>query len=128
MGIKIDKVIMTSEFQAFRNYDDPSQFSITISGSIPAGGKAFEHEVPYDRTGTIADVYFKKNGNSYKRSVNTLPRLTEYAGSTSAYVYANYTPTSIIVGIFVTNPGSAYTPSSETYDFELKKFDGPITA
>jgi len=128
MGIKIDKVIMTSEFQAFRNYDDPETFSITISGSIPAGGKAFEHEIPYDRSGTIADIYYKKNGNTYKRSVNSLPRVTEYLGGTTATVYANYTPTSIIVGIYVTNPGSSYTPSSETYDFELKKFDGPITA
>ena len=40
MGVKLDKVIMSSLFESFKNYESPST-PITISGSIPVGGKDF---------------------------------------------------------------------------------------
>lgn len=125
MAVRLDRVLMSSLHESFKNYDSQTT-SITISGSIPTNGKAFSSTLSFDRTGTIADVYYRKQGRSFKRPVSNLRRIPEYTGSTNAEVDIRYTATSITIEIFVVNFGAPYTAPTETYDFEIKLFDAPI--
>lgn len=125
MSVRLDRVLMSSLHESFKNYSSVST-SITISGSIPTNGKTFSQTLSFARTGTIGDIYYRKNGGSFKRPTNNLRRIPEYTGSTNAELSIRYSATSITIEIFVVNFGSPYTAPTETYDFEIKLFDAPI--
>lgn len=127
MAVRLDKVLMSSLHESFKNYDTQT-VSITISGSIPTNGKGFSQTLSFARTGTIADIYYRKQGGSFKRPVSNLRRVPEYTGATNAEISVRYTATSITIEIFVINFGSPYTAPTETYDFEVKLFDAPISS
>jgi len=130
MGVRIDKIVMSSLFEAFKRYDSPT-LSMVLSGSIPVGGKAFEGRVSFDRTGSIADIYVKKQGTTYKRSVNSFWKIQDFVGSADveASIALTYTPTEIVATIYVTNfGGSPFSLTSQTYNLEFKIFDAPITS
>lgn len=129
MGVKLDKVIMSSLFESFKNYESPST-SITISGSIPVGGKDFESLLEFDRDGTIADIYIHKQGSDSKKSFNQNWRILDFTGTSDvqATCYAQYTDDNkILFTISVTNFGaSPYAVTTQTYDFDVELFDAPI--
>ena len=128
--VRLDRVLMCSLFESFKNYraDDPLlEFSITTSGSIPPGGKNFEHTVSFERTGTISDIYYKLSTANYKRPLNILGRAVDTASGEIISPYVIYSSSSVTVGLSVQNfGGSPYTLLSETWDFEIKLFDAPI--
>lgn len=129
-GVRLDRVLMTSLFEAFKNYSIPVKTqTITLSGSIPVGGKGWEVRFSYDRAGTIADIYLSKQGSNQKRSINSFWKLLDFVGTSDvqASIYAQYTSTEIIVSIYVTNFGaSPYTITTQAYDIEIEAFDGPF--
>ncbi len=130
MGVRLDKVVMSSLFEAFRRYLSPTA-SIVLSGSIPVGGKAFVGRVPYTRTGSIADIYISKSGSGVKRSINSFWKLLDFVGSADveASIAVQYTATEIIATIYVTNFGGApFSLTSQTYNLQFKIFDAPITS
>ena len=124
--VRLDRVLMSSLHESFKEYDVQTT-SITISGTIPNGGRSFSQTLSFARTGTIADIYYRKQGGTFKRPVSNLRRIPEYTGATNAEISVRYTDTSITIEIFVVNFGSSYTAPTETYDFEVKLFDAPIT-
>jgi len=80
-------------------------------------------------SGTISDIYYKKSSLAYKRSINTLGRTIDTASGEIISPYVLYSPSSITIGLSVQNfGGSPYTILSETWDFEIKLFDAPITS
>ncbi len=125
--IKPDMVLMTSAFESFKNYGDDVTFSITASGSIPVGGLEFTHDIPFDREGTIGDIYFKRSDLDYWRNTNNLIRAADYAGATTANIIVRYSSSIITVAVFIANPGGApITATTTQFDFTAKRYDGPI--
>lgn len=131
-GVRLDQVIQTSLFEALRNYEIPKDTdSIVLSGTIPPGGKDFEVRFPYDRTGTLADIYISKAGSGRKRSINSFFKLLDFVGTVDveASIYAQYTPTEILINIYVTNfDVSNYSLSSQTYNIQIEAFDAPFVS
>ena len=96
--VRLDRVLMCSLFESFKNYraDDPLlEFSITTSGSIPPGGKNFEHTVSFERTGTISDIYYKLSTANYKRPLNILGRAVDTASGEIISPYVIYSSSSV---------------------------------
>lgn len=123
--VRLDRVILSNLHESFKNHKTVTD-QIVISGTIPNGGRKFSAFVPLDRTNAVAEIYIKKSTNDYKRSTDNLQRLTEYGGSTFAYVSTNYTSEVVTVTIEVVNFGSSYTAPDETYDVEVVLFDVPL--
>ncbi len=126
MSIHIDKVLMTSAFESYKNYAEYT-FDITTSGSIPVNGIEFTHQLVYDRQGTITEVYYKLSTNTYWRPMSVLARATDSANVGYITPFLNYAGNSLTVGMFVTNFGaSPYTATTETWNFVVKVFDAPV--
>ncbi len=125
--IKPDQVLMTSQFESFKNYSNTTS-QIVVSGSIPDAGKDFSVDIPTTRAGTIADVYVNKVGTSTKRSVNYAAYLGEFTDATLVgYIYLLYSPSYIRVNISIANgSGGPLTPTTQTFNIQAVIFDAPV--
>lgn len=125
--IKPDKILMTSAFESFKNYENNTQ-QIVVSGSVPNVGKDFFVDIPYDRPGTIADIYVNKVGTSTKRSASYAAYLGEFVDATLVgYIYVTYAPTYIRVNISIANgSGGSVTPTTQTFNIQAVIFDAPV--
>ena len=125
--IKPDKILMTSAFESFKNYENTTQ-QIVVSGSVPDVGKDFFIDIPTTRGGTIAYVYVNKVGSSTKRLVSYAAFLGEFVDATLVgYIYLLYNPTYIRVNISIANgSGGPITPSTQTFNIQAVIFDAPV--
>ena len=125
--IRPDKILMTSAFESFKNYENTTQ-QIVVSGSVPDAGKDFFVDIPTSRAGTIADVYVNKVGTSTKRSVSYSSFLGEFVdGTLVGYIYLLYNPSYIRVNISIANgSGGPITPSTQTFNIQAVIFDAPV--
>lgn len=125
--MKLDNILMSSKHESFKNYMS-ADVSITVSGSIPNGGKDFVIDIPFSRTGTIVDVYVSKEGSSTKRLVNYSSTLGEFVDVyLTAGIYLMYSAGNIRVTVGVNNTtGSAKTPSTQTFNLQAVIFDAPV--
>lgn len=127
MAVRLDKVLMSSLHESFKNYDEVNT-SITVSGSIPDAGADFYVDIPTTRIGTIADVYIHKEGSSTKRLVGYASRLAEFThGTLVGYIYLLYNPSYIRVNISIANgSGSPLTPTTQIFNIQAVIFDAPV--
>ena len=125
--IKPDKILMTSAFESFKNYENTTQQQV-LSESIPRVGKDILSNIPTTREGTIADVYVNKVGSSTKRLVSYAAFLGEFVDATLVgYIYLLYNPTYIRVNISIANgSGGPITPSTQTFNIQAVIFDAPV--
>lgn len=129
MPVRLDKVLMSSLHESFKNYSTVKT-TITVSGSIPTSGKDFHVDIPYTRTGTIADIYIGLQGSGSKRLANYAWRLPEYVSGdpdVEGSVYVLYSPNNIRVNISIVNlKGVSFSSPTRVFDVEAVIFDAPI--
>lgn len=131
MAVRLDKVLMSSLHESFKNYQT-TKTSITVSGSIPGSfvGKDFTLDIPYTRAGSIADFYVSKQGSDAKRSISYTWRLPEFISSNpdiEGAIYLFYSPGNIRVNISISNSGATDTITTQTFDIEAVIFDAPLS-
>ena len=127
MGVRIDRILMSSLHESFKNYKSETK-QIVISGAVPPGGKDFGTSFSYSRAGTIADIYISKVGTNSKRLASYGFRVYEFIDADLvANIYLQYTPSTILVNIYVANPDViSHTPTTQTFDIQAVIFDAPI--
>ena len=130
MAIRLDRVLMSSLHESFKNYSTVKE-TIEVSGSIPGAfvGKDFYIDIPYDRQGTIADIYVSKQGSGRKRLATYAWELPEFVGTVdiAGAIYVNYFPTFIRVNISISNGGATASVTTQNFDIEAVIFDAPIS-
>lgn len=127
MGVRLDDVLMSSLHESFKNYKTFTG-SIVVSGSIPTTGKDFSLDIPYDRPGSIADIYLSKQGSNLKRAVSASYELSEFTDpNLQGNIYVLYSPGMITVNISIANLDVvAHTPTTQTFNISAEIFDAPI--
>lgn len=132
MSIQLDKVVMSTLHEAYKNYNTQS-VDVVISGTVAAGGEKFSETLTLSRGGTRADVFYVPSGGSgagqkflASESV-VLQSLTGYAYTGTSVV--KYSGNTLEVGAWLSNPtGSPAAVSTQTYSFFVVEYDAPITA
>lgn len=122
-SIRLDKIAVSSFHDSFGNYSTQTG-TLTISGTIPPGGKDFSIDFTIPRDGTVVEVWATKN--SRKRSLDNVQRNSEYSGTTFATNFVRYSGATLTVGMNVSNPGSSFTATTQSFDISVVAFDAPI--
>jgi len=129
MAVHIDKVLMSSLHESFKNYQTTNT-TITVSGTIPTSGADFYVDIPITRAGTIADIYVGAQGSGIKRLANYNWRFPEYVSGdpdVEGAIYVLYSPSNIRVNISVSNfKGVSYATPTRVFDVEAVIFDAPV--
>ena len=132
MSVRLDRVLMSSLHESFKNYSTVSS-TITVSGTITTSGADFYTDIPYDRAGTIADVYISKQNSGSKRLANYSFYMTEFTspdpGNVEVYVYLFYYPSYIRVNISVGNlSGVSKVVTTQVFNVQAVIFDAPMSS
>ena len=129
MAVRLDRVLMSSLHESFKNYEEVNT-TITVSGSIPTAGADFFVDIPYTRTGTMADIYVRAQGSSSKRLANYAWVFPEYVSGDpdiEGTIYVLYYPGYIRVNVSVANyKGVSYASPTRVFDVQAVIFDAPI--
>jgi hypothetical protein len=130
MAVRLDRVLMSSLHESFKDYSDTST-TITVSGTIPTAGADFYVDIPTTRAGTIADIYVGAKSSGIKRLVNYAFMFPEYVSGdvdVEASIYTIYYPSFIRVNISVANfKGVPFASPTRVFDIQAVIFDAPIT-
>ena len=131
MGIKLDKVVMSTLHESYKNYKTES-IDIEISGSIPAGGTSFTHTFTLDRSGTRADVFYVNDSGSNAGekiwAAQSIRNLSITGWPHTANTVVKYSGDTVEVGVFLFNPTAGVVAvSTQTYTFSVVQYDAPIS-
>lgn len=131
MAVRLDRVLMSSLHESFKNYDEVNT-TITVSGTIPPTGADFSVDIPFDRTGTIADIYVGLQNSGSKRLIGYSWRLPEYVSGEpdiEGTIYAIYYPNFIRVNISIASFKVVnFTTPTRVFDIQAVIFDAPISS
>lgn len=128
-SIKLDKVILSSFHEAFKNREKKTG-SITLSGTIPAfDARLYTLDIPITRNQAVFEVYHKRQGSYPRRLGNNTPLLVDVTwGSGDVYLFSNNVSANLLrLEIYVTNSGVAANITTQTIDFTVYVFDTPFT-
>lgn len=131
MAVRIDKVLMSSLHESFKNYQT-TETTITVSGTIPAAGADFYVDIPFTRTGSISDIYVSLQNSGSKRLANYTWRLPEYVSGDpdiEGTIYVLYSPGNIRVNISIVNfKGVPFASPTRVFEIQAVIFDAPIVS
>jgi hypothetical protein len=132
-NIRIDRVISSSYFPAFINYDNsPDNIVVTATPLADGASRDISVVIPYTRGGTIADIYATRG--SIRTPVNTGGRaaasaIYSFTSSETARFDTIYSSTNITVTLRITNnTGGPITPNAQTIAITVVQYDAPITS
>jgi len=131
-SVHLDKVIMTSLFESFKNYLTTTA-DIVVDATPLADGdsRSISVTVPYTRAGTVADIYATRN--TVRTSVNAGSRSSaravyNFTSSETARIDSVYSATDITVTLTISNnTGGSITPNAQTITISVVQYDAPIT-
>lgn len=128
-SIRLDKVIMSSFHESFRNRQKISD-SITVSGTVPAFDVlTFTKDIAIQRGQAVFEVYYQRSGAYPRRIANNsiiLRDLTWASGNGNISV-SNPSANVLRIQLSAYNmTGSAAALSSQTYNFTVYVFDTPF--
>jgi len=129
MAVRLDKVLMSSLHESFKNYQTV-ETTVTVSGTIPTTGADFFVDIPTSRAGSIADVYVGAQGSGSKRLANYTWQFPEYVSGdpdVEGTIYVLYAPSYIRVNISIANfKGVSYASPTRVFDVQAVIFDAPV--
>jgi hypothetical protein len=131
--MRLDKIIMSNSHESYKNYTT-QVVEVTVSGTIPSGGKEFTTTVSLDRDRTRCDVYYVNSESpTAKLLANSSPVLYVFseapATTQRGYAVLEYTGQSLKVGVYVTNTsGGNESSTTQTLTFYVVQYQAPITA
>jgi hypothetical protein len=136
--IRPDAIVFSNLTEAFLNYDRivrPIDITATV---VPNGSNTlFQADLPYSRTGTIANLYLQRPdtglkvpANAGKRLATSLPNYTvyQYKSTEIVEIYIAYSSTTISIGLNIINTtGSSIILNAQTINAIAIQYDAPIT-
>lgn len=129
-SIKLDKVILSSFHEAFKNRESKSG-SIVLSGSIPGfSAKSFTLDLPIERSEAVFEVYHERQGGYPRRLANNSPLVLDVTWSGGlVYLFVNnVSPNLLRIEMYVTNSGATASITTQTVDVEAYVFDTPFSS
>ena len=124
--IHLDKVVMSSFHESFRNRESLSAGIEIPATSIPAfGSKGWEATIPFKQEGAVSRVYYERSGGTYRYKAESSFVLQEFQGSGGASIsLRNEVPNQLIVTISVSNvTASPINTTAQTYNIYVRVFD-----
>lgn len=122
---RLDQRIFSSSHEAYKNYETTTA-TITVSGTIAAGGTAFTQNFTLDRDGTRADIYYTVGSEKRPMNAGTIEPVYTAAEPDKMNTVIKYSGSNVQVGFFVNNAGAPYTTTTYTYKIEVVQYDAPI--
>ncbi len=137
MGQKLDKIIHTTSFEAYKNY-----LTIDSSIAIPAvvvpngDGELYSATVDFTRGGTRADIYVDNgtskallSGVGARAALGDIYQFTSFETINSNILYLNGITDSIYIEVTIeNNTGGPITLVAQTLNLTVVQYDAPITA
>lgn len=126
-NLKLDKVILSSFHEAFRNRDR-IPVPLTLSGSIPGGSSTnFSVDVPIERNQAVFEVYHERQGGYPRRIASNSNQMLDVTWTNNVYLFVTNPSANILrITVNVDNPGATASITTQTIDFTVYVFDTPF--
>lgn len=136
MGQRLDKIVHTTGFEAYKNYLTERGAIVVPAVAVPNGDfELLSDSVPYTRQGTRVDVYLD---NGTKKVLVTgvgnraaVADVYNFKSTELATVNVQYLPSPsnvILVTLNIENfTGSSITLNAQTLNLTVVEYDAPIT-
>lgn len=132
MGIKLDKVVHSTQFEGFRNYQSPTGAISVPVVSLGSGSTVnYSTSIPYTRAGTVATIYVENATNKYLANAGTRAAgaVYQFTSTETASILVNYYSDTIDVVLSIFNgTGGSINLIAQTITATTAQYDAPITA